>query len=363
MRWPLSVPVLHDGVVTLRAHTTADLDAMVELARDADTVRWTSVPDPYDRAQAEWFALRHVPEGWDSGASRGWAIEYDGRFAGNVDVRGTVVADVGFALHPAARGHGVMARAVRLAVDWTLSTGVAEVVHWRSRVGNIASLRVAHAAGFSLGAVVPGLLAERGHAHDAWTGWFRFGDAPVPRTRWHDTVLDAGPVRLRPMRPDDAERVAEACADRQTQHWLTDLPHPFTQVSAHALIATAAWDAARGAAVTWAVADPADDRLLGTVAVMDLAGIDPTCGQIGYWLHPDARGRGLVSAALPEIVRYALDPRGLDRRRLVLLTAAGNHASRAIAERAGFGRAGTQEAAEPLGDGTFDDLVVHELLR
>ena len=44
--WPLSVPVISDGVVTLRAHTPGDLDAMLEMANDPLTQRWTSVPSP-----------------------------------------------------------------------------------------------------------------------------------------------------------------------------------------------------------------------------------------------------------------------------------------------------------------------------
>ena len=48
----MEVPELSDGVVTLRAHGPADVDGLVAMATDLETVRWTSVPVPYDRRHA-----------------------------------------------------------------------------------------------------------------------------------------------------------------------------------------------------------------------------------------------------------------------------------------------------------------------
>jgi RimJ/RimL family protein N-acetyltransferase len=96
---------------------------------------------------------------------------------------------------------------------------------------------------------------------------------------------------------------------------------------------------------------------------MDMLGINPTSGEIGYWMHPAARGRGLMTEAVRMVVRHALDPEGLDRRRLVLYAAADNPASNAVAIAAGYQHYGTQRAAERLGDGSYDDLHGYELLR
>ena len=47
LSWPLSVPVLSDGVVTLRAHTPADVDAMLEMAAGpGDGALTPPMPDP-----------------------------------------------------------------------------------------------------------------------------------------------------------------------------------------------------------------------------------------------------------------------------------------------------------------------------
>lgn len=369
MVWPLNVPVLSDGVVTIRAHTPADIDGMLEMAVDPEMVKWTSVTTPHTREMSEDFALRIIPRGWDEGTNRIWAIEAndaDGkaRFAGNVDIRQTPVADIGFALHPWARGQGLMARAVRLAVDWAFNEGGIEIVHWRSHVGNEASLRIAHSTGFTLHGTIPGCLIERDKVLDAWTASIQFGDAPVAVSSWAEsTVLESDRLRLRPFVEADLARIVEACNDPDSLHWLNSLPQPYTETTARDYVAECIWQAAKGAKATWAIADRKTDQLLGNIAVMDMLGPNPTSGEIGYWMHPDARGRGVMTEAVKLVVAHAIRPEGLNRRRLVLYAADGNDGSNAIAKAAGFTHYGTQRQAEKLGDGSYVDLHGYELLR
>ena len=364
MAWPLNVPVLSDGVVTIRAHTPADIDGLFEMAVDPEMVRWTSVATPHTREMSEDFALRTIPRGWDEGTNRIWAIEAEGRFAGNVDIRQAPVADIGFALHPWARGSGIMARAVRLAVDWAFNEGGVEILHWRSHVGNEASLRIAHATGFTLHGTIPGWLIERGKVLDAWTASIRFGDAPVSMSTWAESpVLESDRLRLRPFVEADFPRIVEACNDPDSLQWLNSLPQPYTETTARGYVADCIWQAARGSKATWAIADRDTDQLLGNIAVMDMLGPNPTSGEIGYWMHPDARGRGIMTEATRLVVEHAFSPKGLDRRRLVLYAAEGNGGSNAVAKAAGFTHYGTQREAERLGDSSYVDLHGYELLR
>jgi ribosomal-protein-alanine N-acetyltransferase len=116
---PTAPPVLTDGVVTLRAHTAADVDELVAMGSDAEMARWTSVPVPYERHRAARLVQEMAPTGWRDGTAFGWAIEaLDGgrpRFGGNVDIRTGPPPDIGFAAAPWARGRGLVVRAARLA--------------------------------------------------------------------------------------------------------------------------------------------------------------------------------------------------------------------------------------------------------
>lgn len=371
MRFPADVPVLSDGVVALRAHRSADADAMVQMCTDTEMQRWTGVPQSYTREHAVEFATTVMRRGWEEKDHRGWAIEATGedgapRFAGNIDVRGTPIADIGYALHPWARGRGLMTRAIRLALRWAFDEGGVQIVHWRAHVGNVTSLRTAWACGFELHGTTPGLLYERGEVLDAWTGSLRPDADGSPRTTWWDVpVLDGDGMRLRPHAERDIPRIVEAGRDESTQHWLTQIPRTYTEQTAREHLARLAWMGATGRSLVWGVADPESDGLLGEVAITGLRDGDPAHGDIGYWMHPDARGRGLMTAAVRLGVAHALRPAsegGMGRTRVTLHAAAGNAASNAIARAAGFTRVGTERRAERLGDGSHDDLIVYDLL-
>lgn len=366
--WPLNVPVLSDGIVTLRAHHDVDIDRAVEMANDPAMQRWTAVAPDHTRAMSERFHLEHVPAGWNDGTSRSWAVEFEGRYAGNVDIRGSApLADIGYALHPDCRGRGLMARAVRLAVDHAFTNAGIDAIQWTSQVGNVASLRVAWACGFRLHATVPDLLVERGLIHDGWIGSIRFGDAPLPRTPWHTPTIEVGKgIVLRATKDADLPRWAEAESSNDARRW-------FAQSEQTVDVLRDRWHRsifaeAGGEFVRLTVADR-DDRLLGSVSIfgidrgsVDGRSLDGGTAEIGYFLHPDATGTGVMTRAVEAATRWAFSREGLDVHRMSLGVADGNEASRAVAQRAHFTECGRRSRYEPLTEGHVD-LVEFERLR
>jgi len=124
-------------------------------------------------------------------------------------------------------------------------------------------------------------------------------------------VLTDGAITLRPWRPDDAEAVCTACQDPDIQRW-TQVPHPYQMsdaVSFVAEIAPAAWR--DGTGVVFAVVDGADVLL----ASVGLVGLDREArsGEVGYWVAPQARRRGVASSATVLISRWAGEVFELDR--------------------------------------------------
>lgn len=364
--FPIDVPVLSDGEVTLRAHSPLDIERMHQMCRDPETIRWTTVPDPYSLEDAYSF-LGAVQDGWERHDHRGWAIDVadnDGgpRYAGNVDVRGQPVATLGFALHPDARGRGVMARAVDLAVEWSLAHGGVDAIHWTANVGNVRSLRVAHEAGFRLGARVPRLLDHRGVACDAWTAYRAFGEPPGPRQTWFDQPqLMGDSVRLRPLAMSDAERIVESRTDAATRMWAGGRSRPYTLAEARDEVHDAVFGAARGSSLQWCVADRTSDSLLGIVGLSDLDRQGVPTAELSYVTHPDARGRGVAREAVALAVRHAFD--SLGRMRLTVWSAVGNQPSNRVALGAGFALIGVEHSADLLGDGTLTDMNAYELVR
>jgi RimJ/RimL family protein N-acetyltransferase len=111
----------------------------------------------------------------------------------------------------------------------------------------------------------------------------------------------------------------------------------------------------RGEAATFAICD-AVGSCVGHVFV-NLSG--ERRGSVGYWLLPEARGKGLASRALKLVSRWAL--RDLALIRLVLLTEPSNRQSRRVAEANGFLEEGVLRSYSEI-DGRRIDYVSYSLV-
>ena len=107
---------------------------------------------------------------------------------------------------------------------------------------------------------------------------------------------------------------------------------------------------------TWAVADPVDGRLLGTVSVF---GLDGRTGEaeIGYRVLAAEAGRGVATAAVEHATRRAAAELGV--RSLRLHHAVGNPASCRVALKAGFALDGVLCGLVPYGDGRRHEEHLH----
>jgi RimJ/RimL family protein N-acetyltransferase len=146
-------PPLSDGVITLRAKTGADVDALVAACQDPEIPRWTRVPVPYRREDAlGWLAASELE--LDAGLAIHWlAVDGEDRplaSVGLMDIdreRGS--GEIGYWVAREARGRGVATRAVRLVAGWALAELGLATVEIAVHEDNAASLAVARAAGFA----------------------------------------------------------------------------------------------------------------------------------------------------------------------------------------------------------------------
>jgi len=352
MTAPTRAPTLTDGVVTLRAHRADDVPRIVEQARDPQMSRWTQVPVPYAESDGLEFATELVPGWWAAGTERAFAVDVDGRFGGTVSLRdeGTGRFEVAFGAHPDVRRTGAMERALRLLLVWGFAEQGVETVVWRALVGNWASRKLAWRLGFRFEGTLHGYLAHRGELHDCWVATLRRHDPREPQGTWLDVpVLDGDGFRLRPVQEGDAPRIHEGTAEPDTERWLGHKPAPYTLTHAEAYVERRRELAATGQCVTWAITDPGDDRILGTVLWFNWTP-QVEC-EVGYWIHPDARGRGLATRATRLVVDHVFATLGV--KRVTAYAAMDNTASRAVMERLGF----TQYGVERYGANVRDDWV------
>lgn len=184
----------------------------------------------------------------------------------------------------------------------------------------------------------------------------------TPRPALEPVVLAAADLRLRPWREDDARWLEEP--DAAGGLIVTDLqpaPHEFAEWLRGRRDRMAA-----GQGVYWCVADAGTDRPLGHIQVHHLD-VDFTHGngELGYWLSPHARGRGVMGTAIDLVRRHAFAPRtdgGLGLRRLQAGTDIANRASARVLRRAGFRMWGVERSVLARGDEPGRDALNWELL-
>lgn len=169
---------------------------------------------------------------------------------------------------------------------------------------------------------------------------------------WHELVpiLTDGVVRLRPHDTGDVERIVEQCTDLESVLWTT-APRDYTAAMATSWLDEIGKAWREGGDKVWAIEEADDDehRFLGSI---DLRPRRAGRAEIGYGLHPEGRGRGLMARAVRLICQHWFDGGG---KRVDWYANRGNFSSWAVARASGFSHVATLPGHVPDGDGVLVD--------
>jgi RimJ/RimL family protein N-acetyltransferase len=129
----------------------------------------------------------------------------------------------------------------------------------------------------------------------------------------------------------DLDTITDLCQDPDVREWTT-IPSPYRADDAVSFLSTLVdpgWEA--GHACTWGI------RTGGQLVGMIGLSIEPAASaEVGYWLGPGSRGRGLLHRSLDLVLDHAFAADGLALDRVMWRCYAGNWASWRTAWRAGF---------------------------
>ena len=171
--------------------------------------------------------------------------------------------------------------------------------------------------------------------------------------------LSDGVATLRPWEPGDAEAITAACNDRTIAEFLDQIPSPYTEADARAFLHMCGEGWRDGTLSNFAITDADTGDVVGSVGVR---WVDPDQGvaEVGYWLAPGARGRGICTRAVRLISRWAIDE---GAERLQLRADSLNAASRKVAVNAGFTEEGVLRSSRYNARlGRRVDFVMYSLL-
>jgi RimJ/RimL family protein N-acetyltransferase len=147
-------PRLSDGEISVRPLASADVPDIVAACQDAEIPRWTRVPSPYTREDAErLIAIAATEAAAGDGVALAVCDAARDRLIGTIGLmevdRRHGSAELGYWTAAAARGRGAASHAVALVRDWArdeLGLARLEICCHRD---NRPSQRVAERAGFA----------------------------------------------------------------------------------------------------------------------------------------------------------------------------------------------------------------------
>lgn len=157
------------------------------------------------------------------------------------------------------------------------------------------------------------------------------------RLRPPDPPLSDGVVALRPWTDDDVATIAVACRDPEISRWIDDIPAPYTRADARAYVAASRRGWKDGSLWAFAITDATMGAVLGSCGI-GWQDQPHAVAEIGYWVRPEGRRRGIATRAVRLASGWAFEECGVQR--LQLRADVLNAASQRVAERAGFHREG-----------------------
>ncbi len=172
-------PQLEDELILLRPWRQEDIPAIVAACNDPETIRWTTIPTPYSREDAQAW-LERCETAWDEGAAPLAIVD---KASGEIAAAITLwlhgkVGELGYWAAPAFRGRGYVPRAVELLCTWGFEELGLPRMQLGTFPGNTSSERVAEKAGFTREGVLRSWLEQRSERRDV-TMWSRLsGDPP-----------------------------------------------------------------------------------------------------------------------------------------------------------------------------------------
>jgi len=167
--------------------------------------------------------------------------------------------------------------------------------------------------------------------------------------------LEDDVIALRRWDESDIEDSVVACSDPEVIRWIPRIPTPYSEQDAREFLALAdnGWE--DGRSFSFAITERASGRTVGSIGVT----VSGAIGEVGYFVFPGYRRRGIAERALELVSRWALGE--LELARLQLTVMLGNITSARLAEKAGFKREGILRAWMD-NRGTRADVIMHSLL-
>lgn len=344
--------------LALRPWRDGDAKIIVAACSDAVTQRYLPLlPSPYTLTDASAFIERGDTERAVVDGDTDEVLGAIGWRPGRDDT-----AEIGYWVVPSARGRRVATTALQLLGAELFQTEF-QRLYLQTALSNVASQRVAIAAGFTREGVARGASRWRDGTRYDTIVWARLADDPPgPSPRALPDLpggrLTDGVVVLRPIVAEDGPSTYEMrILPDVSGRSVMGTPLDPAVIARQCAESASKWLAGLRAEMT--IRRATDDAYLGEIAVYYA---EPVLREamIGYSLTPEARGHGYASRAARLATDWGFE---IGMARMIAGTAVDNIASQRVLEAAGYAREAVQQSRLPGPDGTRVDNVAFAKVR
>lgn len=169
-------------------------------------------------------------------------------------------------------------------------------------------------------------------------------------------IADSNRFVLRPWQIHDVENLVRHADNIHVAQNLTDMfPHPYTTENARAFIEKVAY-----AVPANVFAIVSEGEAIGGIGIHPQHDIMRKNAELGYWLGQNHWGKGIISEAIPMIVKYAFE--NFDINRIFARPFGSNLASQRVLEKSGFVLEG-KFAKTIYKSGRYEDELVYAIRK
>jgi len=170
-------------------------------------------------------------------------------------------------------------------------------------------------------------------------------------------VLETSRLIMRKVDMADLDEILFLRSDKHVLEFINK--PPATREDAEMFIEKITNQEKKGESVTWAMVIKGEPKLIGTICLWNL---DPATGkaEVGYGMHPDYYGRGLMNEAMAAVIAYGFGP--MQAKIIEAYTHRDNIRSRNLLERHSFTRDAALEN-EKVGKEEPETAVIYSLIQ
>ena len=176
-------------------------------------------------------------------------------------------------------------------------------------------------------------------------------------------TIETARLTMRPIGNDDAERIWPYVSNPEISRYMSWNAHASIEETRR-FIADVRVRMDAGSTVAWVLAERDSKNVCGLISLIAIVRTHRALrydkAELAYWVGPPFQGRGYATEACRAAIAHAFE--ALDLNKVTVAHAAENEASRALIERLGFRKIGT-EYRHFCKDGRWIDHVIYELLR